>query len=176
MQANFAACFNVTIQLEGWHQFSDDRFDPGGATYSGVTQAVYSAWCRKNGRPIQSVRRMTDDDCRAIYRVQYWDHVRGDDLPAGVDAMLFDDAVNSGPVEAVRILQQALSVPIDGMFGLRTFDALLAVKDRAALINQLAALRLSFWRRLRTWWRFGRGWTRRDHIVDVAALKMLGTK
>jgi lysozyme family protein len=169
----FAACFAITETYEGWHQFSNDPYDPGGATYSGVTQRAYDSYRRLLKLPLQGVRRMGDDECRAIYRTQYWDAVRGDDLFAGLDLFMYDTGVNSGPITAIKFLQQALGVAADGQIGLETMGALAKVTDRAALIQTLCARRLSYWHALTTWWRYGRGWTARGTGIDVKALAML---
>ena len=170
---NFATCFADTEAFEGWHLFSNDPVDPGGATYSGVTQREYNSWRAQQGLPPQGVRKMSDDECRAIYKTQYWDAVRGDDVFAGLDLFLYDVGVNSGPPKAVRFLQQALRVGVDGQFGLETMGALRGVNDRAGLIRTLCTMRLSFWHSLVTWWRFGRGWSSRGAGIEAEALAML---
>lgn len=172
MRDNFGACFLETEVWEGWHQFSNNRHDPGGATYSGVTQRAYDGYRRSKGLPVQGVRRMTDDECRDIYFTQYWSTARGDDLPAGLDLCQYDECVNSGSVEATRLLQSALGVEVDGMFGLETLGAVQQATDVPALIKRVCAARLSFWHRLRTWAYFGVGWSRRDAGIEAKALAM----
>src|SRR5271163_4065031 len=106
--SNFLACFNETESFEGG--YVDNPHDPGGATLKGVTQAVYTAWLAHHGRPNAAVRGASDADIQAIYRAQYWDAVRGDDLYAGLDLVMVDTGWGSGPVEAVKFLQRALDV------------------------------------------------------------------
>lgn len=171
--ANFPASFADTEQWEGWHQFSDDRYDPGGATWCGLTQRAYDAWRRSKGLPTQGVRRAGDDEIRAIFHDEYWVKVRGDDCPGGVDLLMWDIGVNMGPPVATRFLQQALGVKADGVFGLETLGKLQGVNDRAALIKAICARRFSFWHALSTWWRFGKGWIRRGNDIEARALKML---
>jgi len=174
MLHNFQICFADTEQFEGWHQYSNDPVDPGGATYSGVTQNAYNAWRTHVAQlPIQDVRRMTDAECQTIYKTQYWDAVRGDNVWAGIDLLLYDIAVNSGPLRAIKFLQQALGVTVDGQFGLETFGALMAVNDRKALIQKICAARMSFWHSLTTWWRFGKGWFARGIGMEAKSLALL---
>jgi len=61
----------------------------------GITVGAYRAW--KGQAVIKAeLRAIPDSEVRAIYRQNYWDAVRGDDLPAGLDLVAFDGAVNSG--------------------------------------------------------------------------------
>ena len=39
---------------------------------------------------------LTDADVAPIYKTNYWNRIRGDDLPSGLDFAAFDWAVNSG--------------------------------------------------------------------------------
>lgn len=152
----------------------DDPQDPGGRTSRGVTQRVYDAWRKGRGQACLDVFRMAPAEARAIYIEQYWNRVRGDELPAGVDYAVFDAAVNSGPVQAVKWLQRALGgVRVDGVVGQVTLRAAQAHPDKARLIADMCARRMAFLRQLRTWRRFGGGWTRRVTEVERAALGLV---
>jgi lysozyme family protein len=170
MQQKFSAALALVLQSEGG--FVNNRFDPGGATNYGITERVYDAFRRLKGLPLASVRYIGMGDVQAIYQAQYWGAVRGDDLPAGIDYLTFDEAVNSGPVRAIKDLQAALGVKADGHLGAITMAALLAVKDRAGLINRVCDIRLGFMRRLKTWQVFGKGWSNRVAAVRASALQM----
>lgn len=135
--------------------------DPGGATNKGVTQRVYDGFRDRAGQPRRSVREIESDEIEAIYRRQYWDAVRGDDLGPGLDYCVFDFAVNSGPSRAAKFLQRALGVAQDGVIGAVTLGALAKVSDRAALCESICRDRLEWLMTLRTWGTFGRGWKRR---------------
>ena len=143
--------------------------DPGGATNFGVTQAVYDAYRKVRGRGQQSVRYISDDEMKAIYKFQYWDQIRGDFLPAGLDYAVFDFAVNSGVGRASKYLQAVLGVPQDGQIGAMTLGA---VKSPVSAINALCDRRMGFLRNLRTFLTFGKGWTRRVQGVRAHALEM----
>ena len=170
----FALCFPITEQYEGWHQFSNDPYDPGGATWCGMTQRAYDAYRRQIGEPLQSVRRASDVEIANCFRVNYWNAVRGDQLPGGIDLIIYDCAINNGPPRAIKFLQQALGVQVDGWLGLETFGALQKCTDLAGLIDKIEVNRMSFWHMLTTWWRFGLGWTRRGVGVAADAKKMIG--
>lgn len=157
----------VLVHEGGW---ADHPADPGGQTMKGVTQRVYSAYRERHGLPVRSVREIEDDELVAIYRRQYWDVVRGDDLPAGLDYAVFDFAVNSGPGRAAKFLQALLGVDQDGQIGERTLAALNGT-DTATLIVKLCDDRLAWLKRLPTWKTFGRGWTTRVNGVRDGALR-----
>ncbi|MBU3668330.1 MAG: hypothetical protein FGM53_07355, partial [Rhodocyclaceae bacterium] len=108
---------------------------------------------------------------------KYWDAIKGDDLPAGVDYCVFDCAVNSGPGRAAKMLQEVVGVKPDGGIGPITLAAVkshcITPEDTKALIAQYADKRLQFWQGLTTFATFGRGWTRRGNEVKDAALAMV---
>lgn len=151
----------------------DDPRDAGGRTRKGVTQRVYDAWRQERGQPKRDVFMISMPEVRAIYLEQYWRHVRADELPSGLDYAVFDAAVNSGPVQAVKWLQRALGgIAVDGVVGKVTLAAVRAHPDMAVLVARLCERRMSFLKQLRTWKHFGRGWTRRVRDVESAALSM----
>ncbi|WP_158963896.1 glycoside hydrolase family 108 protein [Chachezhania sediminis] len=165
MTDRFARALPRILSHEGG--FVNHPADPGGATNRGITQATYNGWLKSKGRGARPVRDVTDAEVAAIYRVQYWDAIRGDDLPAGVAYAVFDAAVNSGPARAAKWLQAAVGVAADGVIGMQTLAA--AAKAPAHLvIDAMCDARMAFLKRLRTWPTFGRGWTRR--VADVREL------
>ena len=104
--------------------------DPGGATNRGITQVTYNGFRRRHGRALQSVRRLTDAEHDYIYRTQYWNRVRGDDLPSGVDLAVYDWGVNSGPARSVKALQRAVGAKADGVMGPNTLAAVARFCER----------------------------------------------
>lgn len=165
----FQRCLALTLEEEGG--YVNHPRDPGGATNFGITQATYDEWRRAQGVEPRSVRMLEPHERDTIYRSRYWDVIRGDDLPAGIDYAVFDAAVNSGPARAARWLQEALHVPADGVIGPVTLEAARKA-DATGVIRRMCALRLAFVRGLDTWSTFGRGWQRRIASVETAALAM----
>ena len=145
--------------------FANHPRDPGGATMQGITQRVYDAWRRSQGRQARSVRHLEPQERDAIYHDQYWRAVRADDLPNGLAYAVFDFAVNSGPARAAITLQRILRVAQDGIIGNLTLAAVRARNDLIGLIREYQNARRAFVRRLSTYDTFGRGWERR--IADV---------
>lgn len=164
----FAPALKLVLMHEGG--WSNHPADPGGATMQGVTQRVYDLYRRARKKAQQSVRNMTPTERDQIYRERYWDVVRGDDLPPGVDYVVFDGAVNSGPGQSIKWLQRALRMDkVDGVLGEATLAAVNAHPDPDVLIADICKRRMAFLQALKTWDDFGRGWTRR-----VAGVRQLG--
>ena len=168
MRDNFPACLAEVLRHEGG--WADNPKDPGGATMKGVTIGTYRAW---KGRAVtkDELRRIPDSEVAAIYRAWYWQPVRGDDLPAGLDLVAFDAAVNSGPSRGAKWLQKAVGVTQDGHIGPATIVAAKRT-DAALAVNRACDARMAFLRSLGTWPTFGKGWTRRVDSVRAVALAM----
>jgi lysozyme family protein len=160
--SNFDKSLKRVLVYEGG--YSNHPSDPGGPTMKGVIQRVYDGYRERKGLPKRSVKYLAEDELKEIYRKQYWDAIRGDELPHGVDFVVFDGAVNSGPSQSAKWLQRAVGTKDDGNVGEATIAAAIA-KDRARTINGICDRRLSFLKALRTWPVFGVGWGRR--VADV---------
>lgn len=169
MKQNYDAALAAVLRSEGG--YSNDPRDPGGATNKGVTQAVYDDYRRKLGSPSRSVKLITPAEIAGIYKNRYWDAVRGDDLPAGVDYAVFDLAVNSGVSRASRFLQDVSCVNADGNIGPVTIAA--TTHNPKHIVEALMDKRLNFLRTLGTFDHFGKGWTNRCNEVRARALEMV---
>lgn len=167
MKTGFARANKVVLVYEGGKV--NNPKDPGGRTNQGVTQRVYDAYRRSHGLELRTVYAMVATERDAIYRKQYWDAIRADELPGGVDLVVYDGAVNSGPVQSVKWLQRALGAKVDGHIGQATIDAVKCHPDHDKLIADTLARRLGFLCSLKTWSTFGGGWTKR-----VNNLKKIG--
>lgn len=149
--------------------YVNDPRDPGGATNFGVTQRTYDGYRKRKALPPQSVRLIAKAEVGEIYRKTYWNGVRGDELPDGLDYVLFDGAVNSGPVQSIKWLQRALGTKVDGVMSDATLAAAETYPDHDALIAAILDRRLAFMRALKGWRAFGKGWSRR-----VAEVRQIG--
>ncbi|MDR6768606.1 lysozyme family protein [Acidovorax delafieldii] len=150
---NFDQAFHQLLGHEGG--YVDHPADPGGATCWGVTERV----ARANGYtgPMKS---LPVDVAKAIYKRDYWDAVRADEVPDAIRYSLFDGAVNSGVKQSVKWLQRALGVTDDGVLGPQTLQAANAA-DGPTLKAKMLGARLQFMADLPTWPAFGKGWSRR---------------
>lgn len=167
MKSNFDHCLRLVLAHEG--RWADHPKDPGGATMKGVTLATYRKY--RPGATKAQLRAISDADLAMIYRDGYWNKVKGDDLPAGLDLVAFDAAVNSGPGRGARWLQEALGVNPDGVIGPKTIAA---AKDahKEAVIDRACSIRLNWLRTLPHWPTFGKGWSRRVEGVRADAKAM----
>ena len=110
------------IRREGG--YVHDPVDRGGPTKYGITQRTLRAW-RGQSVTADDVRRLTTDEARTIYRRRYVDAPGFTTLPDPLRAQVIDNAVTSGPRQAVRDLQRAIgSVAVDGVLGPKTRAAL----------------------------------------------------
>lgn len=152
---NFDAAFDLLITHEGGFANRPLSDDPGGATMYGVTEKV----ARANGYT-GAMQDFSLAQAKDIYRRQYWDACKCDQMPEAVRYPLFDAAVNSGPGQAAKWLQSAAGVKSDGAIGQMTLSAVqLADPDRLA--KQMLGKRLSFMTGLPNWSANARGWSRR---------------
>ena len=168
MRENFAEALQAVLHHEGGYVFHKD--DPGGMTNLGVTKKVWEEWV---GHTVdeKAMRALTPAAVAPMYKAKYWDKIRGDDLPTGVDYAVFDAAVNSGPGRAAKWLQACVGVEQDGGIGPKTLAAVAAF-DPAELVEDYAKRRLSFLMDLPHWGTFGKGWSRRVAEVQTVASTM----
>lgn len=168
MKQNFDQAFDKLLMHEG--TYSNHPADKGGVTMYGVTQRVWEEWV---GHPVddKTMRKLTPDMVKPLYKRKYWDAVRGDDLPSGVDYCVFDAAVNSGTGRAIKWLQAAVGAVQDGDIGPKTLMAVNAADDQET-IDRFNTVRLKFLQALPTWSTFGKGWDRRVAEVRKSASMM----
>lgn len=169
MNDNFEQALATILKSEGG--YVNNKADPGGMTNLGVTKRTYEQYI---GHPVdeETMRGLTPELVEPLYKKMYWDAVRGDSLPDGVDYCVFDLAVNSGPSRAIKFLQMAVGTPQTGQITDR--DVQLAnAADLGEIITKICNERLVFLQSLNTWATFGKGWGNRVAFVQRTALKML---
>lgn len=168
----FAPSLNFTLLPDNDGQgYHDTPGDPGGSTAWGVTQTSWSAWI---GRPasIATMRALTPAAVTGFYRSWYWNTIDGDNLPSGVDLMVFDNGVLSGVETSAKQLQALLGVDVDGEVGPITLAAAQQI-DLSALVSRLQAAQDAYYRTLPGFAEFGDGWLSRLERRAAAALAML---
>lgn len=150
---NFDVAFTKLLGHEGG--YSNHPSDPGGETMWGVTKRV----AEEHGYH-GPMKLLPEDFAKQVYRKSYWDAVSADELPLAIRYAMFDAAVNSGPGQAIRWLQEAAGTAVDGELGPKTKKALETLNSQE-LKMKIVGARLKFMASLSTWPAFGRGWARR---------------
>ena len=168
MKQNWEEALKHILKYEGGYVNHKD--DPGGRTNLGVTQRVWEDW---TGKPAteEDMRGLTVAMVSPLYKKRYWDAVRGDDLPSGVDLCVFDCAVNAGVGRASKFLQQAVGVTADGQIGPMTGAATTA-KPAEEVIEAFCNLRETHYKSLSTFATFGKGWMNRLGAVEAESKHM----
>lgn len=177
MISNWQKAFEQMLASEGG--FTDDERDKGnslpdgrkGSTMLGVTQFN---WEQHVGHQVthDQMRKLSPADVEPLYKKKYWDVVRADELPSGIDYLVFDMGVNAGPGRSIKIMQTALGVPADGGFGPMTMAAVLAA-DPVKLIEDFSQAKEDFYRSLNDFSVYGTGWLNRVAAVKQKASSMV---
>jgi len=169
MKSNFQPSLDLVLKSEGL--WSDHPNDPGGATMCGITIGVYSQWmCRPVTK--DELRRITSAEIAEIYRHNYWDVCRCDDLPTPIDYLVFDFGVNAGVGRSAKTLQSCVGVAADGSIGPITLGVVGSFKPER-LITLFSEAKRRFYRSLTTFNVFGAGWLNRVAEVEKNAQAML---
>jgi len=169
MKENFDDALKAILKHEGG--FVNHPKDPGGMTNLGVTKKVWEAWV---GHAVdeKAMRALTPEVVGPMYKKKYWDAVKADDLPAGLDYLMFDFAINAGPNRAIKTMQKAIGTNPDGAIGPKTMAALKAA-DPTDLIAKFSIEKELFYKALPTFATFGKGWLRRVDESKSHAATML---
>lgn len=161
MKENFESSFKLMLGHEGG--FVNHPRDPGGMTNLGVTKRVYETWVKREVSE-KEMRALRPDDVRDLYKKMYWDACRCDELPSGIDHSVFDFAVNAGPKRSIITLQRAANVKDDGILGPGTLKAVNEANP-TNLMRLFAVNRMNFYKGLKNFEVFGKGWGNRTMLV-----------
>ncbi len=145
--------------------------DPGGETNLGVTKRVYEEW-----GGTKDMKDLLVEDVNPIYKKNYWDKCKCDDLPNGLDLCVFDFGVNAGPGRAAKFLQRMIGTTVDGGIGPNTLKAVESYVEEVGLetsIENYQSARQSYYEELSTFDTFGRGWTRRVEETTASAKELI---
>ena len=170
MIGNFETCLKEVLKHEGG--YVDHPADPGGATNLGVTKKVWEEWV---GHEVtkDDIKKLTVADVTPLYRKRFWNVCKCDDLPSGLDYVVFDIAVNSGSGRAAKFLQSAVGATPDGVIGNGTLTCVKRTTlSPLELINIICDRREKFYMGLAGFPTFGKGWLRRNEEVRKRAIDM----
>ena len=118
MLTTFDEIIEVTLHHEGG--YVHDPTDLGGETNYGIAKRFY---------PKVDIKNLTKDGAKEIYKKDYWDKNKVDDLTDDLKHIFFDMCVNQGRGTAVKILQRAINgkggdLKVDGGLGPATLSAI----------------------------------------------------
>jgi len=169
---NFAKSLEQTLHHEGG--YVNHPSDPGGITNLGITKRVYEEWV---GHEVTAddMKALTKNDVAPIYKKKYWDRLKGDQLPGGLDYVVFDFGVNGGTSRAAKYLQQMIGATADGAIGpgtLKKVEEYIAKHGIEDAIKQYQNDRQEYYQRLKHFSTFGKGWTNRVADTTSQALRM----
>ena len=169
MQKNYDKCLETMLHHEGG--YVNHPKDPGGETNLGVTKRVYEEW-----GGTKDMKDLLVEDVAPIYKKNYWDKLKGDNLPSGLDLCVFDFGVNAGPGRAAKYLQSMIGTTPDGGIGpmtLKALDIYTGANGLVETIEEYQKRRQEYYEKLSTFATFGRGWTRRVNETTELAKKLI---
>lgn len=141
------------IRREG--KFSNHKNDKGGPTQYGITLETLRKW-RLRDVTIDDVKALTILDAADIYKNEYYYRPHIDKLPAQLQPVVFDMAVNMGPKQAIKIFQAVIDrywrkTSIDGIIGpvtIKSAKGLANFHDDNFVIEQITEERIKFYRNI----------------------------
>jgi lysozyme family protein len=164
MTSAFDRSFDILLGHEGG--YVNHSADPGGETRWGISKRSY---------PAEDIKNLSVDRAKQIYKRDFWDKCRCDELPPPLALLVFDASVNCGPSRSVKWLQKAVGANPDGAAGPRTAEAVRAAVSKrggGAVCREVLVQRLLFHIGLPTWGTFGLGWARRIIGLPFEAMQM----
>ena len=167
MANDYKECLELVLKSEGG--WVNNPNDPGGETNLGVTKAVWEEYV---GHPVTTMKNLTKDDVAPLYEQKYWRACYGEVLPRGLDFIVFSMGVNAGPGRSIKLLQSAIGCVPDSIIGPTTRSLILA-SNITTLIAKFSEARREYYRTLKTFPIFGKGWLARVDREELEALNMV---
>lgn len=142
--ADFRLAIPQLLKREGG--YVNNPKDYGGETKYGISKRSY---------PELDIANLTETDAIAIYKRDYWDKMRLDEITSQPIAdELFDTGVNAGWNRAIKFLQESLNLltgstlAVDGLVGSKTITATNEYRYTKALVTVLNGLQFEHYRKI----------------------------
>lgn len=152
---------NTTLNVEG--DFQNDHDDTGNWTSGeigvGECKGTKYGICAKS-YPELDIKNLTLDEALSIYRKEYWNPTKCDCLPDCLSVAVFDYAFHSGTEQAIKDLQRALGVTVDGIIGNQTIGACNS-RPIKQVLQRYFDNRLDFMIHCKGWKKYCKGWINR---------------
>lgn len=120
--SRFDKCVTLIINIEGG--FSDHPKDRGGRTKYGITEATLNAAFIAGLVSHNNIEELLINEAKIIYKANFWDKCKCDNLPPQLDLCVFDAAVHHGVGTSSRFLQKTINkvvganiLEVDGIIG-----------------------------------------------------------
>lgn len=179
MKENFSKFMPHVLEYEG-SDYEDHPEDPGGPTKFGITiydianrEGISHVNIKKNWTKLKNlVKSLTKEQALKIYKTKYWDKVKGDQLPSGIDCIICDHGINAGPSKSIRIAQEVLGIEIDGRLGPKTLESLKKAEPKK-FIAEFSEGRRNYYKSLPHFKTFGKGWLNRVNKCELFVISIL---
>jgi lysozyme family protein len=130
-------------------------------TKYGISAAAY---------PDLDIQGLTVEQAAAIAKPDYWDKIRGDEIPYPAALQMLDFGYNAGAFESIKVMQRALDLdPIDGKLGPQTLAAICNI-DQLGL-RAFNTQRILAYMRMPGYPVYGAGWRARSAATLAEALR-----
>jgi lysozyme family protein len=169
MSDSFKECLDLVLKSEGG--YVNNPADPGGMTNLGVTKRVWEEFTGHESDE-KEMRSLTFEKVAPLYEQKYWRPCYGEVLPRGLDFVVFSMGVNAGPGRSVKLLQSSIGCVPDGVIGPAT-RRLISDSNSATLIGKFSEARREYYRSLKNFPIFGKGWLNRVDHEETEALNMV---
>lgn len=165
-------------------KYTNNKYDRGKATKYGITLATWrKVGYDKNGDGVlneEDVKLLTEDDFHRIFKRNYWDACKADQIKdQSVANLLVDFAYNSGVARVSRFIQRIVGVTADGIIGSRTINAINGYpRGQRQLFATLKQRRINYLNGVvianPTQKKFYRGWMNRVNAIGYGTLTYKG--
>ena len=166
--SDFKDCLELVLKSEGG--FVNHPSDPGGMTNLGVTKKTWEDFV---GHPVSEadMRALTPEKVAPLYEQKYWRSCYCETLPRGLSLLIFSMGINAGPGRGVKLLQSCIGFVADGVIGSKTME-LIKSANVTDLIQKYSNARRDYYKSLKTFDVFGKGWLARVDREEKEALEM----
>lgn len=179
--SNAPRAIENTIVYEG--AFGRTRADRGDWTsgqigvgrLAGTAYGIAAMTLTERGLPIDfDLSTLTKAEAIALYRKKEWQECAGDQMPKGLDQIIYDGTVNSGKGRGIPWVGKAVKCPLPAIAAAVARSAtLLSFDQRKAAVKTAIAARVAFLHSLAIFKTFGVGWMRRCTGMEAIGVKMV---
>ena len=126
-------CLDIVLKQEA-------ILERSGVTKFGITLEELQSSRNDQSLADKNLMELSRDDACEFYRMRYWNVLKCDELPIGVDLVVFDLAADLGVAQSTKMLQKVVGAESDGSMGPVTMGAV-ALKTPQEIVTKLSELR-----------------------------------